>query len=176
MVMTIRSLAMYGALLTVEIAAWTPMSAPFVAAATTKTRKAFLQTTVATFSSAILIAATPPASLAAGGKSVSVVSLPNGVSYAVQKSGSTGLKPEIGDLVAIRFAAFAGDNKIDDLFETPEPYYTRLGSGSLLKGVEETLPLMQIGDRWVLTIPVCTAVYPVCARMFCLLENAGCRI
>ena len=79
--------------------------------------------------------------------------LPSGVSYEVVKSGS-GIKPEIGELIAIRFAAFADGRKIDDIFDTPEPYYTRLGSGGLLKGVESTLPLMQLGDRWKLTIPV----------------------
>ena len=79
--------------------------------------------------------------------------LPNGVTYTVLKSGN-GPKPEIGELVAIRFAAYNGEVKIDDIFDTPEPYYTRLGSGGLLKGVEETLPLMRVGDRWKLTIPV----------------------
>lgn len=81
--------------------------------------------------------------------------LPNGVTYKVIKEGN-GAKPEVGELVAIRFKAFAGDLKIDDIFETPEPYYTRLGSGGLLKGVEQTLPLMKLGDRWELTIPVST--------------------
>jgi FKBP-type peptidyl-prolyl cis-trans isomerase len=76
-----------------------------------------------------------------------------GVKYEVIKAG-TGPKPDVGQLVAIRFNAFAGDNKIDDIFDTPEPYYTRLGSGGLLKGVETTLPLMVLGDRWKLTIPV----------------------
>lgn len=79
--------------------------------------------------------------------------LPNGVSYTVKQKGS-GPKPEKGELVAIRFAAFAGANKIDDLFDNPEPYYTRVGSGGLLKGVEEAIPLMRVGDRWELTIPV----------------------
>ena len=79
--------------------------------------------------------------------------LPNGVTYKVIKTGD-GPKPEIGELIAIRFKAFCGDTKIDDIFDTPEPYYTRLGSGGLLKGVEETLPLMKLGDRWELTIPV----------------------
>jgi hypothetical protein len=46
--------------------------------------------------------------------------------------------------------------KIDDIFDTPEPYYTRVGSGAMLKGVEEVLPMMVLGDRWVLTIPVST--------------------
>ena len=80
--------------------------------------------------------------------------LPGGVTYEVVKKGD-GPKPEIGELIAIRFAAFAGSgNKIDDIFDTPEPYYTRLGSGGLLKGVETTLPYMRLGDRWKLTIPV----------------------
>jgi hypothetical protein len=79
--------------------------------------------------------------------------LPSGVTYTVKKSGN-GPKPEVGELVAIRFAAYAGDNKIDDIFDTPEPYYTRIGSGGLLKGVESTIPLMRVGDRWELTIPV----------------------
>jgi hypothetical protein len=58
--------------------------------------------------------------------------LPNGVTYVVNKVGS-GPEPESGELVAIRFRAFCGDNKIDDIFETPEPYYTRVGSGGLIK-------------------------------------------
>lgn len=82
-----------------------------------------------------------------------VVNLPNGVSYTVIKSGK-GPAPERGELAAIRFAAYVGETKIDDIFDTPEPYYTRIGSGGLLKGVEETLPLMQLGDRWKLIIPV----------------------
>jgi peptidylprolyl isomerase len=69
------------------------------------------------------------------------------------KSGD-GPKPEVGELAAIRFAAYSGEIKIDDIFDTPEPYYTRLGSGGLLKGVETTLPLMRLGDRWKLSIPV----------------------
>ena len=80
--------------------------------------------------------------------------LPNGVAIKVLKSGD-GPKPDVGELVAIRFRAFAnGDQKIDDVFDTPEPYYTRLGSGGLIKGVESVLPMMRMGDRWELTIPV----------------------
>jgi FKBP-type peptidyl-prolyl cis-trans isomerase len=81
--------------------------------------------------------------------------LSSGVTYKVIKSGpADGPKPEVGELVAIRFKAFAGDLKIDDLFDSPEPYYTRVGSGGLIKGVEQTLPLMKLGDRWEMTIPV----------------------
>ena len=78
--------------------------------------------------------------------------LPSGVSIKVVKSGN-GPVPEIGELAAIRFSAYAGENKIDDIFDTPEPYYTRIGSGGLIKGVEEVLPKMKVGDRWILTVP-----------------------
>jgi hypothetical protein len=78
---------------------------------------------------------------------------PSGVSIKVTKSG-TGPAPTVGELAAIRFSAYQGQTKIDDIFDTPEPYFTRVGSGGLIKGVEEVLPKMRVGDRWVLTIPV----------------------
>ena len=77
----------------------------------------------------------------------------SGVAIKVLKSGN-GPKPTIGELASIRFAAYNGEIKIDDIFATPEPYFTRVGSGGLIKGVEEVLPKMRVGDRWVLTIPV----------------------
>lgn len=78
---------------------------------------------------------------------------PSGVAIKVTKAGN-GPAPKIGELAAIRFASFQGETKIDDVFVTTEPYYTRVGSGGLIKGVEEVLPKMRVGDRWVLTIPV----------------------
>ena len=90
--------------------------------------------------------------------------LPSGVAIKVLKSGN-GPKPDRGELAAIRFISFAGENKIDDVLNTPEPYYTRIGSGGLIKGVEEVLPMMRLGDRWVLTIPVsCIIVCTSCVR------------
>lgn len=79
--------------------------------------------------------------------------LPSGVAIKVVNEGK-GPKPDIGELAGIRFSAYAGENKIDDIFGTPEPYYTRIGSGGLIKGVEEVLPKMRVGDRWILTVPV----------------------
>eukprot|EP00956_Cyclotella_meneghiniana_P017944 scaffold29594_cov57-Cyclotella_meneghiniana.AAC.3 len=72
---------------------------------------------------------------------------PSGISIKVIKSGN-GPAPDIGELAAIRFASSYGDMKIDNVFDTAEPYYTRIGSGGLIKGVEEVLPKMRLGDRW----------------------------
>lgn len=82
------------------------------------------------------------------------VTLPSGVKYEVVKSGK-GPVPSVGELAGIRFKAVVKDNgnKIDDIFDTTEPYYTRVGSGGLIKGVEEVLPKMRVGDRWIITVP-----------------------
>lgn len=100
----------------------------------------------------------------------------SGVSIKVSKEGK-GPKPEIGELAAIRFAAFAGENKIDDIFDTPEPYYTRVGSGGLIKGVEEVLPKMRVGDRWVLTVPVSempSLSYILCTQYILMFSGMAC--
>lgn len=82
--------------------------------------------------------------------------LPNGVTYKVDKSGN-GPQATRGELCAIRFKASTQEGRvIDDIFDTPEPYYTRVGLGGMLPGVEGALPYMKVGDRWTLTIPVRT--------------------
>jgi FKBP-type peptidyl-prolyl cis-trans isomerase len=126
--------------------------------AATTSRRALLETSW-TAAAAMALATTTIAPNVAVAATATATTLPNGVSYVVIKSASKkeddpALKPVIGELVAIRFAAYANDVKIDDIFDNPEPYYTRLGSGGLIAGVEQTLPLMQLGDRWKLTIPV----------------------
>jgi peptidylprolyl isomerase len=140
--------------------AWT--TAPAVkkslsTASTTRTslqavsRQDFLKTAFAATAATTLTAVVTASPLAAF--AAEPIALPNGVTYTVTKKGE-GPLPDRGELCAIRFSSGFGDVKIDDIFETPEPYYTRVGSGGLIKGVEETLPLMRVGDRWVLTIPV----------------------
>ena len=133
-----RLLLLAVALISSVVLAWTTPSARSI------TRSDLFKVATATSLATILIAQEP---------AVAAETLPNGVSYEVVKKGP-GPQPDRGELVAIRFAAYCGDTKIDDIFDTPEPYYTRIGSGGLIKGVEEALPFMQLGDRWKLTIPV----------------------
>jgi hypothetical protein len=116
------------------------------------TRESFLKSLLTVAVSTSVIVAQPLVTYA---KDESIMTLPNGVVYTIVKQG-TGPKPERGELVALRFAAYNGEIQIDNIFDTPEPYYTRLGSGALIPGVEQALPLMQLGDRWRLTIPVRT--------------------
>jgi len=57
--------------------------------------------------------------------------------------------------VAIRFKGqvAATGAVFDDILASPNPYYTRIGSGNVLPGVEEALVLMHSGDIWDLKIP-----------------------
>ena len=97
-----------------------------------QSRAGFLQTLTGTAAAAAFSAlSSPQIAFAEEGSSVK---LPSGTSYDVIKSGD-GPQPTVGELAAIRFKAEVKQtgNKIDDIFDTPEPYYTRVGSGGLLK-------------------------------------------
>ena len=101
-----------------------PVSTTELSATTTRTQ--FIQGAAA----AAFVSLVSPSTANAG----DIVSLPSGTSYEIIKTG-TGPKPNLGELAAIRFSAYVKQtgNKIDDIFDTPEPYYTRVGSGGLLK-------------------------------------------
>lgn len=78
--------------------------------------------------------------------------LPSGIVYEVIEKGS-GPVPQVGELAAIRFTGAYKDNVFDDLYKTKEPLYFRVGGNTLLKGIEEAVKVMKVGDRWKLTIP-----------------------
>ena len=80
----------------------------------------------------------------------------SGLEYEVVKKGPKGGgTPVVGDLVAIRFKGRvkATGAVFDNILDSPEVYYTRVGSGNVLAGVEEALKLMSTGDVFELTIP-----------------------
>eukprot|EP00611_Tribonema_gayanum_P014548 TRINITY_DN2596_c0_g1_i1.p1 TRINITY_DN2596_c0_g1~~TRINITY_DN2596_c0_g1_i1.p1 ORF type:complete len:224 (+),score=65.77 TRINITY_DN2596_c0_g1_i1:67-672(+) len=58
-----------------------------------------------------------------------------------------------GDLAAVRFKGRYKDFEFDNIFDTEEPLYVRAGGGFLVKGLDEAMVMMRIGDRWELTIP-----------------------
>lgn len=78
--------------------------------------------------------------------------LPSGIVYEVIEKGN-GPVPQVGELAAIRFTGAYKDIVFDDLYKTKEPLYFRVGGNTLLKGIEEAVKVMKVGDRWKLTIP-----------------------
>lgn len=129
--------------------AFAPSSSPAFARSTTA-----LSAQVSRSDFVRLVAGSAAAAALAGGPALPAFAetTPSGVVIEVVKNGD-GPKPTVGEMAAVRFKATTGGNVIDDIFSTPEPYYTRVGSGGLIKGVEETIPKMRVGDRWVLTVP-----------------------
>lgn len=75
------------------------------------------------------------ASAAAGivvSATANAASTQSSLQYSVVKSGD-GPKPELGDLVGIRFKGIYNGVVFDNLFEDKKPYFYRVGSGTILK-------------------------------------------
>ena len=95
---------------------------------------------------ASLLAFAPPARAAQRTQS--------GLIYEIQKSNPKGKQPVKGDLIAIRFKGATTDgNVFDDTTKTDEPLYYRVGTGSLIAGIEEILPMMRYKEKWAVQIP-----------------------
>lgn len=79
----------------------------------------------------------------------------SGVGIKVINKGTGGGKPVRGDLIAIRFkgSVTSNGNVFDDIMESPEPYYFRVGSEKVLPGVEDAVQMMTTGDKWELSVP-----------------------
>lgn len=65
----------------------------------------------------------------------------------------TSVAPVIGDLVGIRFKGSFNGIVFDDIFETKEPYFYRVGSESILQGIDEVVQKMTLGQVVNATIP-----------------------
>lgn len=77
----------------------------------------------------------------------------SGLQYKLSKGKGIGENPKAGDLIAIRFKGSYDGRVFDDIMETPEPLYYRVGAGTLIPGIDEALPLMKLGETFTLLIP-----------------------
>lgn len=74
----------------------------------------------------------------------------SGVQYEVVKSNPTGDMAKVGELAAIRFKGSYKGTEFDNTFATSEPYYYRAGVGGILKGLDETIMNMHVGEVYKL--------------------------
>merc|ERR1711879_171431 len=79
---------------------------------------------------------------------------PEGVRYTIVEIG-TGGKAAVGDLVTLKFkGSLAKDGRVfDDIMEQEAPFFTRVGGGLLVPGIDSALKQMRSGDVWDLVIP-----------------------
>ncbi len=80
-----------------------------------------------------------------------VVTLDNGCQYKILKSG-TGRSPKATDEVKVHYHGTFMDGKVfDSSVDRGEPIKFPLDG--VIKGWTETIPLMQVGDKWIIYIP-----------------------
>jgi FKBP-type peptidyl-prolyl cis-trans isomerase len=80
-----------------------------------------------------------------------VVTLPNGIQYIVLKEGK-GKKPTIDDQVECHYEGTLIDGtKFDSSVDHGQPATVSLKN--VIKGWQETIPLMPVGSKWKIFIP-----------------------
>ena len=60
-------------------------------------------------------------------------------------------KPKVGDLVEIRFKGSYKGTEFDNTYKTELPYVYRMGVGSILTGLDETVGNMHVGEQVAVT-------------------------
>lgn len=78
---------------------------------------------------------------------------PSGLRYIVRAPGE-GLKPGIDREVFVHYDGYLLDGtKFDSSHDRGEPYSFRLGNGHVIKGWEEAIGAMKVGEKRTLIIP-----------------------
>lgn len=124
-----------------------------VVAASGVSRRAMLTRAVSAAAAAALLARPCFAPASSHAADSDDAPLPGGIAKQVVSRGKGQVSPRTGDLVAVRFRGTYNDIVFDDILEQQEPFYFRIGNGTVLRGIEEAVRRMRSGDRWRLTIP-----------------------
>ena len=97
-------------------------------------------------------AATPAAYMAANVKQPGVKALPDGLQYRVVQSGPAGPSPKEGDAIKVHYEGKLIDGTVfDSSFARGKPVLMPLGN--LIPAWMEALPMMHVGDEWMLYVP-----------------------
>ena len=77
-----------------------------------------------------------------------------GLKYLVVEKGTSTVKAEKGMMVDVHYTGFLENGKVfDSSFERLNPISFQLGTGSVIRGWDEGIELMHIGDKYRLIIP-----------------------
>ncbi len=71
-----------------------------------------------------------------------------------QIKAGTGVKPQVGDTVQVHYTGWLTDGKkFDSSLDRGKPFEFKLGAGQVIKGWDEGVATMHIGEKARLTIP-----------------------
>lgn len=100
-----------------------------------------------------MIAAAPTTPPTTEKKMSEIVSTPSGLKYEVITAG-TGATPQAGQTVVVHYTGTLEDgSKFDSSRDRNQPFKFRLGAGQVIKGWDEGLAMMKVGDRRNLILP-----------------------
>ncbi len=82
-----------------------------------------------------------------------VLTTPGGVKMEITKEG-TGPVPQPGQTVVVHYTGRLQDGKkFDSSRDRGEPFSFKLGAGQVIRGWDEALSVMKVGDRAMIIIP-----------------------
>src|SRR5262245_37922718 len=81
------------------------------------------------------------------------ITTPSGLTYLITKKG-TGRQLKAGDTVILNYTGTLTDGvKFDSSHDRNEPFAFKLGAGQVIKGYDEGLAKLRVGDHAILVIP-----------------------
>jgi peptidylprolyl isomerase len=85
--------------------------------------------------------------------SSAAITTPSGLTYLITKKG-TGPQLKAGDTVVLNYTGMLTNGvKFDSSHDRQEPFAFKLGAGQVIKGYDEGLAKLRVGDHAILVIP-----------------------
>jgi len=104
--------------------------------------------------SLMVIALAVPTFAFAGGKAAGGIRAKSGLVYQVLKRGAkNGTPAKAGDTVTVNYTGWLTDGTKFDSSVGKDPFTFHLGAGEVIKGWDEGVEGMRVGDKRKLTIP-----------------------
>lgn len=95
----------------------------------------------------------PESRTAAGADSSTVTTTPSGLVYVITRR-STGRQPRAGETVVVHYTGLLTNGlKFDSSLDRAEPIKFRLGTGRVIKGWDEGIGKLKVGEQATLIIP-----------------------
>ena len=85
--------------------------------------------------------------------SAAAITTPSGLTYLITKKG-TGRQLKAGDTVVLNYTGtLTNGTKFDSSYDRNQPLSFKLGTGRVIKGYDEGLAKLHVGDHAILVIP-----------------------